>query len=43
MTSKADDCEKPTKEDVDAVEEFEAAKKSKKLTLEPLSELIKGN
>jgi len=35
--------EEPTKEDVAAIEEYEAAKKSKKLTLEPLSELTKGN
>ncbi len=34
--------EKPTKEDVKAIEEYEAAKKNKKLTLEPLSELTKG-
>ena len=36
-------CEVPTKEDVAAVEEYEASKKNKKLTLEPLSELTKGN
>jgi hypothetical protein len=35
--------EKPTEEDVEAVEEYEAAKKNKKLSLEPLSELTKGN
>lgn len=35
--------EKPTKEDVEAIEEYEAAKKNKKLSLEPLSELTKGN
>jgi hypothetical protein len=35
--------ETPTKEDVEAIEEYEAAKKNKKLTLEPLSELTKGN
>jgi hypothetical protein len=36
-------CEEPTKEDVEAIEEYEAAKKSKKLSFEPLSELTKGN
>jgi len=36
-------CEKPTAEDVQAIEEYEAAKKNKKLVLEPLSELTKGN
>ncbi len=35
--------EKPTAEDVQAIEEYEAAKKQKKLSLEPLSELTKGN
>jgi len=35
--------EEPTKEDVAATEEYEAAKKNKKLSLEPLSELTKGN
>ena len=29
--------EEPTKEDVEAIEEYEAAKKNKKLHLEPLS------
>lgn len=36
-------CEEPTKEDVAAIEEYEAAKKSKKLSLESLSDLAKGN
>jgi hypothetical protein len=36
-------CEEPTKKDVEAIEEYEAAKKNKKLSLEPLSELAKGN
>ncbi len=35
--------EEPTKEDIAAIEEYEAAKRNKKLHLEPLSELIKGN
>ncbi len=35
--------EEPTKEDVAATEEYEAAKKNKKLSLKPLSELTKGN
>ena len=35
--------EKPTAEDVQAIEKYEAAKKNKKLSLEPLSELTKGN
>ncbi len=36
-------CEEPTKEDVVAIGKYEAAKKNKKLSLEPLSELTKGN
>ncbi len=36
-------CEVPTKEDVEAINEYEASKKSKKLHVEPLSELSKGN
>ncbi len=36
-------CEEPIKEDVLAIEEYEAAKKNKKLHFEPLSELTKGN
>jgi hypothetical protein len=36
-------CEEPTKEDAAAIEEYEAAKKNKKLSLIPLSELTKGN
>jgi hypothetical protein len=36
-------CEEPTKEDVEAIEEYEEKKKSKKLSFEPLGELIKGN
>jgi hypothetical protein len=36
-------CEKPTKQDVEAIEEYETAKKNKKLQLEPLSKLSKGN
>jgi len=35
--------ENPTKEDIEAIEEYEAAKKNKKLTFEPLSKLTKGN
>jgi len=35
--------EKPTKDDVAAIEEYEAAKRNKKLSLEPLRELTKGN
>ncbi len=35
--------EEPTKEDIKAIEKYEAAKKSKKLSFEPLSELTKGN
>jgi hypothetical protein len=34
--------EEPTKEDAKAIEEYEAAKKSGKLTLVPLSDLTKG-
>jgi len=34
--------EEPTKEDVQAIKEYEAAKKNGKLTLVPLSELAKG-
>ena len=34
--------EEPTKEDVKAIKEYEAAKKTGKLTLVPLSELTKG-
>jgi hypothetical protein len=35
--------EEPTREDVAAIEDYETAKKNKKLTLTPLSELTKGN
>jgi hypothetical protein len=35
--------EEPTKEDVEAIEEYEAAKKRKKLSFEPLSELTCKN
>ena len=35
--------EEPTKEDVEAIEEYKVAKRNKKLHLEPLSELTKGN
>jgi hypothetical protein len=35
--------ETPTAEDVQAIAEYETAKKNKKLVLEPLSELTKGN
>ena len=35
--------EEPSKEDREAIEEYETAKKNKKLHLEPLSELMKGN
>lgn len=35
-------CEEPTKEDVAAIKEYEAAKKGGKLTLVPLSDLAKG-
>jgi hypothetical protein len=34
--------EEPTKEDVRAIKEYEAAKKNGKLTLVPLSDLSKG-
>jgi hypothetical protein len=34
--------EEPTKEDIEAIKEYESAKKTGKLTLEPLSELTKG-
>ena len=34
--------EEPTKEDVGAIKEYEAAKKNGKLTLVPLSDLTKG-
>ncbi len=34
--------EEPTKEDVKAIKEYEASKKSRKLTLVPLSDLTKG-
>ena len=34
--------EEPTREDVEAIKEYEAAKKNGKLTLVPLSELAKG-
>jgi len=34
--------EAPTKEDVAAIEAYEEAKKNKKLSLTPLSELAKG-
>ena len=34
--------EEPTKEDSKAIEEYEAAKKSGKLTLVPLNDLTKG-
>jgi hypothetical protein len=36
-------CEEPTKEDVEAIEEYEATNRNKKLHLEPLSDLAKGN
>jgi hypothetical protein len=36
-------CEEPTKEDVEAIEKYEDAKRNKKLRLDPLSELTKGN
>ena len=35
--------EEPTKADVEATEAYEMLKKNKKLTLEPLSDLTKGN
>ena len=35
--------EKPTAEDVQVIDEYEVAKKNKKLSLEPLSELTKEN
>ena len=35
--------EEPTKEDVEAIKEYEAAKKNGKLILVPLSDLTKGN
>jgi hypothetical protein len=34
--------EEPTEEDVQAIKEYETAKKNKKLHLAPLSELLKG-
>jgi len=34
--------EEPTKEDIEAIKEYEATKKSGKLTLVPLSDLTKG-
>ena len=34
-------CEEPTKEDVEAIKDYETAKKNGKLTLVPLSELTK--
>ncbi len=34
--------EEPTKEDVEAIKEYESMKKAGKLTLVPLSELAKG-
>ena len=34
--------EEPTKEDVEAIKEYEATKKNGKLTLVPLSDLTKG-
>jgi hypothetical protein len=34
--------EEPTKEDVKAIEDYEAAKKGSKLTLVPLGDLTKG-
>lgn len=43
MTFEVDGCEEPTEEDVLAIEEYEAAKKNKKLSLEPLSKLAKEN
>ena len=35
-------CEEPTEEDVEAIKEYEIAKKNGKLCLVPLSELAKG-
>jgi hypothetical protein len=35
--------EEPTQEDIAAIKDYESAKKNKKLSLEPLSELTKGN
>jgi hypothetical protein len=35
--------EEPTQEDIAAIKDYESAKKNKKLCLEPLSELTKGN
>ena len=35
-------CEEPTKEDVEAIKEYEAAKKKGKLTLVSLKDLAKG-
>jgi hypothetical protein len=34
--------EEPTKEDIEAIKEYEASKKNGKLTLLPLSDLTKG-
>ena len=35
-------CEEPTKDDLEAIKEYETAKKKGKLTLEPLRDLAKG-
>jgi len=35
-------CEEPTKEDVEAIKEYETAKKKGKLALVPLKDLAKG-
>jgi hypothetical protein len=35
-------CEEPTKEDIEAIKEYESAKKNGKLSLVPLKELTKG-
>jgi hypothetical protein len=35
--------EEPTTEDVAAIEDYEAAKKNKKLSFEPLSKITNGN
>lgn len=35
-------CEEPTGEDIEAIKEYETAKKNGKLTLVPLTDLLKG-
>ena len=35
-------CEEPTEEDLEAIREYESAKKTRKLVLVPLADLTKG-